>query len=279
LITFPPYQFKAILGIPFVFQKMSCPGVHERQITLVGRDKDGKSHANFFAKSSGVGTVDLKMLTNMGGPYDVDIFVDDYLVHSINLELPTFSANISQKLINGTVGKTISFNINNDSLYFEQVRIEITDANSGRPSIGVSAEVLDSSQPGKTGVSLHPSKPGDYGVRIMIAGRELPGGHFRVHIDPVPEPIVQAPREPKAGHGLVGRVFTFPLVLGGAKIQAYEIEVRASVGGVPTVPCFVSSDADGQLRVTFTPSIPGTHNLQVVYGGKTVGQSNVIIDS
>jgi len=112
----------------------------------------------------------------------------------------------------------------------------------------------------------------------MIAGRELPGGNFRVHIDPIPEPVA-APKQPKPGHGMVGRAFTFPLVLGANKVQAHEIDVRATVGGVPTVPCFVSTDPNGQLRITFTPTTEGLHTLQVIYGGKVVGSSSVVIDS
>jgi len=278
-IEFIEVPLKSLLGTPFVFQKMRCLGVHESQIKVTGQDRSGNFPSHFFAVDTRTGLFDLKMLTNVGGYFDVKIFIDDRHVGGLELELPNFKASMPLKALNGEVGKSIDFNISNSNFSSDQVRVNITD-DAGRPSNGIVPDVRDSSTPEKSAVSLSLRKAGSYVVTLIVAGRELPGGNFAVNVsNPPPIQTVVSPRAPsRPGNGIVGRLFIFPLNIGGGQFAAHEIQCRASVNGVPTVPCTVEQQSTG-LKVQFTPVLAGTHDLEIIIGGKVAGKTSVYIEA
>lgn len=140
------------------------------------------------------------------------------------------------------------------------VEVTVKD-NNGR---SVEVETLDN-RDGTTSVVYHPDKPGKYTVTVQFNGKPIPKSPFKVNIS------LNNPAKCKAyGPGLeksqVGEPAKFTIETKGAG----EGGLGLTIEGPTETKIDCKDKGDGSCDVTYYPTEPGDHLINVLYADKHI---------
>ncbi|BFZ10498.1 hypothetical protein BsWGS_13537 [Bradybaena similaris] len=162
---------------------------------------------------------------------------------------------------------------NKPAVFTVDTREEKTQA-----AVGVSM-----SGPGKSPVQLKdnldgtfeatyvPTAPGDYTVNVTHGGRPIKETPFKATIQPAGQKVSNA----KAyGPGLTAGVADKPAVFTvDTKEEKTPGAVAVTVEGPTKSPVQLKDNKDGTVEVTYVPSVPGDHYINVTHGDRPIKES------
>uniref|UniRef100_A0A8R1DTB9 Calponin-homology (CH) domain-containing protein n=1 Tax=Caenorhabditis japonica TaxID=281687 RepID=A0A8R1DTB9_CAEJA len=191
------------------------------------------------------------------GPHSIDVFVDDQPIGERKMQTvidPLNGAQLVSEPKREIVGEQTELKILIDSGVESQVDviIEGPDREENEVYMKRISETLWSAV-------WTPKVEGEHELSIYVAGEQIPGSPFPIHVlDPSAVRVVGLKNAPVG----VEQQFSVDYANSGASIATVEI-----LHGEQPIPVTVKQVKPGQLLCSFTPHVDGPHQIDVIVDG------------
>ncbi|ULT80006.1 hypothetical protein L3Y34_010535 [Caenorhabditis briggsae] len=191
------------------------------------------------------------------GPHSIDVFVDDQPIGERKMQTvidPLNGAQLVSEPKREIVGEQTELKILIDSGVESQVEviIEGPDREDNEVYMKKVSETLWSA-------IWTPQVEGEHELSILVAGEQIPGSPFPIHVlDPSAVRVVGLKNAPVG----VEQQFSVDYTNSGASIATVEVR-----HGDQPIPTTVKKMKPGQLLCTFTPFVDGPHQVDVIIDG------------
>ncbi|NP_001360667.1 Calponin-homology (CH) domain-containing protein [Caenorhabditis elegans] len=191
------------------------------------------------------------------GIHSIDVFVDDQPIGERKMQTvidPLNGAQLVSEPKREIVGEQTELKILIDSGVESQVEviIEGPDREDNEVFVKKVSETLWSAV-------WTPKVEGEHELSILVAGEQIPGSPFPIHVlDPSAVRVIGLKNAPVG----VEQQFSVDYTNSGASIASVEVR-----HGDQTIPITVKKMKPGQLLCTFTPFVDGPHQVEVIIDG------------
>ncbi|CAI5454030.1 unnamed protein product [Caenorhabditis angaria] len=191
------------------------------------------------------------------GPHSIDVFVDDEPIGERRIQSvidPLNGAQLVSEPKREIVGEKTELKILIDSGVESQVEVIIDgpDREFNHVELKKISETLYSAV-------WTPKVEGEHELSILVAGEQIPGSPFAIHVlDPAAVRVVGLKNAPVG----VEQQFSVDYTNSGAALASVEV-----THGEQAIPTTVKKVKPGLLLCTFTPTIDGPHQIEVIIDG------------
>lgn len=191
------------------------------------------------------------------GPHSIDVFVNDQPIGERKMQTvidPLNGAQLVSEPKREIVGEQTELKILIDSGVESQVDviIEGPDREENEVLMKKVSETLWSAV-------WTPKVEGEHELSIFVAGEQIPGSPFQIHVlDPAAVRVVGLKNAPVG----VEQQFSVDYTNSGATIATVEVR-----HGEQPIPTTVKKVKPGLLLCTFTPFVDGPHQIDVIIDG------------